>query len=160
MRKETVNDLVELLKTDLLKTKDSKKSDSLSIHNQVLVALRFYATGDLECKVDDKLRIARSTIIHYVEKVSYALQRKQDQFISYPVTKQDVHQIKDKFSAIANFPRVCGIVDTFHVKLNMLGAVKYKESQEENVAKYINPAGWFGIFYWFVNCNYIVDLLV
>ena len=141
LRKETVKDLIDLLKPDLMDKKGVVKKDSLPLHNQVLAALRFYATGDVESKIDDKINIGGPTMLHYVEKVSYAMELKQAQFINFAMTKQAIQQASEKFASIANFPRICGIVDAFHVRLD-----KFKENTGENPAPYVNTAGIYLIF--------------
>ena len=105
---------------------------------QVLIALAFYATGDAEkINITDTQKFSEDTIHTAVKAVSEALLKEKYIHLSFPLTRADVQKIFDGFSAIANFPRVCGIVDAIQTKLN--------STTGYNTDKYMNSAGWHSI---------------
>jgi len=72
---------------------------------QVLIALRFYATGTFERVVGDLFGVsvfAACTVIH---KVSRAIAKQKVHFLSFPDNLTD---IKRKFYDVAHFPGVIG----------------------------------------------------
>ena len=69
--------------------------------------------------------------------MSEGLEKKVRDFISLPVTQAEVQRNFDGFSAIANFPRVFGVVDCTHIKLANAGG--------EKPQNFVNSAGWFSM---------------
>ena len=75
---------------------------------QLLVALRFYATGSFERVIGDTFGVsvfAACTVLH---KVSRAIARRKEQFITIP---DHLQEVKGKFYQTAGFPGVVGAID-------------------------------------------------
>ena len=80
---------------------------------QVLIALRFYATGTFQRVIGDLFGasvFAACTVIH---KVSRAIAKQKGQFPSF---KENLADTKTKFYDVAHFPDVIGAIDCPHIR--------------------------------------------
>lgn len=112
LRKESVVDLVEFMETDL--EHQTRRGLPLSPMQQVLIALRFYATGSFEKVIGDLFGVsvfAACTVIH---KVARVIAKRKGHFLSFPVNLSDT---KRKFYEIAHFPGVVGAIDCTHIRI-------------------------------------------
>ena len=69
--------------------------------------------------------------------MSEGLEKKKDEFLTFPVTQADMQRNFDGFSSLAGFPKVVGVVDCTHVKLTSAGG--------EKPQSFINSAGWYSM---------------
>lgn len=112
LRKESVIRLANILQTDL--EHETMRGRPLAPMQQILITLRFYATGSFQRVVGDLFGIsifAVSTVIH---KVSRAIAKRKGQFISF---QPDLSETKRKFYEIAHFSGVVGAIDCTHVRI-------------------------------------------
>ena len=79
--RESIDFLVELLRDDL--ERPTSRNHALSATVQVLVALRFFASGSFLQVIGDTLGLSKSTVSQSVSNVSYALAQKQVHFIDW-----------------------------------------------------------------------------
>ena len=62
----------------------TRRSGALSTLLQILVALRFYATGSFQITIGDSLRLSKATVCRCVHAVSAALCQFVGHFITWP----------------------------------------------------------------------------
>ena len=83
---------------------------------QVLIALRYFASGSFLQVVRDTMGVDKGTVSRCIERVSHALAAKTDQFIKWP-SDQRKREIKQGFYESGGFPGVIGCVDGTHVRI-------------------------------------------
>ncbi|CAH0719086.1 unnamed protein product, partial [Brenthis ino] len=83
---------------------------------QVLLALRFYATGNFQIVCGDLHKINQSTASKFVAKISKALALKVRQFIKFPNVSEQGN-VKVMYHRIAGFPGVIGCIDCTHIPI-------------------------------------------
>ena len=90
----------------------TKRSYSLSATKQVLITLRFLATGSfLQVTCDTFAGLHKSTVSRVVRRVCLALARKLNQFVKFPESREVKNRVKQGFYEHAGFPCVIGCVD-------------------------------------------------
>lgn len=89
--------------------------------NQLLCALRFYATGNHLLAVADAGGFSVATCSRIVKKVTEAIVTLRDHFIQFPDTETEQFKVKSDFYSIARFPNVLGCIDCTHVKIQSPG---------------------------------------
>ena len=103
----------------LLILKDQpKETMHLKPHEQVLVALRFFASGSFLEVVDDTVGgIPKCSVLRIVSRVSTAFARKQHQFKQWPSTAAERQEIKQGFFEKRGFPRVTGGINGTYIHI-------------------------------------------
>ena len=132
--RESIEFLVELLRDDL--ETPTSRNHALSTIVQVLVALRFFASGSFLQAIGDTLGLSKSTVSRTVNDVSYALAQKQVHFIKWPSTEAEIVQTRRGFYDKGGFPGVIGCVDGTHVKI---------QGPTKNENDYVNRKGFHSI---------------
>ncbi|KAK7095731.1 hypothetical protein V1264_005102 [Littorina saxatilis] len=84
---------------------------------QLMVALRFYATGCFQQVVGDIFGIDKTTVSRIIEKVSRAFSVRLNEFVRLPTPLQEADQTIAKFYQKADFPNVVGCIDCTHVQI-------------------------------------------
>uniref|UniRef100_A0A8C4HJK6 Putative nuclease HARBI1 n=1 Tax=Dicentrarchus labrax TaxID=13489 RepID=A0A8C4HJK6_DICLA len=107
------------------------KSHSLSVEEQVLIGLRFYASGTFYQVVGDNIGVDKSTVSDVVKAVSISLASLVNQFVSLPRDDQ-IAQNKHKFFLLRNMPNTIGVTDCTHVHI---------QTPHERDWEYINRKG-------------------
>ncbi|XP_025018167.1 putative nuclease HARBI1 [Tetranychus urticae] len=116
MNKETFHVLLDLIKDEI--EIFGKRNHPVSPENQLLIALRFFATGSFQIVSGDLIGFSQPTISRIVLKVSTVLARKLPQFIVFPSPTEEA-KLHSGFSKIAGFPGVIGVVDGTHIKVKV-----------------------------------------
>lgn len=93
----------------------------MSAQNQLLIALRYYATGSFLRVSADFTGIDKSTSGRIVRRVSQAIATLRPHFIKFPITEEEVEKVRQGFYQIARFPRCIGAIDCTHVKIRSPG---------------------------------------
>ena len=132
--RESIEVLVDLLRDDLERA--TARNHALSTTVQVLVALRFFASGSFLQVIGDTIGLSKSTVSRIIANVSYALAQNQMHFIKWPSTEAEIAQIKRGFYDKGGFPGVIGCVDGTHVKI---------QGPTENEHDYVNRKGFHSI---------------
>ena len=102
--------IIDLCESSDLK-RSTKRSGALSVSTQILVALRYFATGSFQ-RVDGDLHgVSQSSVSRCVNAVANALNHHASQFIRFPTDEASQRHIKAEFYDIAGFPNVLGCVD-------------------------------------------------
>ncbi|XP_042607187.1 putative nuclease HARBI1 [Cyprinus carpio] len=94
----------------------TRRSHSLSVEKQVLIGLRFYASGTFYQVVGDNIGVDKSTVSDVVKAVSIALAGLVNQFVSLPKDVQ-IAQTKHKFFLLGNMSNTIGVIDCTHVHI-------------------------------------------
>ncbi|XP_018578346.1 putative nuclease HARBI1 [Anoplophora glabripennis] len=113
------------------------RSRSLTPMNQLLLALRFYATGNFLRAVGDFSGVSIVTASRIVRKVSIVIASLRPDNIKMPRTQQEIESTKRGFFAMHGFPRVVGIVDGTHIRIQSPGG--------DNAELFRNRKGYFSI---------------
>lgn len=87
------------------------RNHGISPLQQLLLALRFYALGTMLLSVADFMGVSKSSACRIVRDISYAIARLYNKYI-YMRTNTDLD-----FYNIARFPRVLGVLDCTHVRI-------------------------------------------
>ncbi|KAJ8917027.1 hypothetical protein NQ315_012945, partial [Exocentrus adspersus] len=128
--KETVLHLVTLIEDEL---EFPNMNNSVSPINQLLTCLRFYASAGHLNAVADFMEMDVSTTSRITCRVSEAI---APRFINMPV-RNDIFRYQTKFHNVARFPRVIGLVDGTHIKIQSPGG--------DDAEIYRNKKGYFSI---------------
>lgn len=108
----------------------------LSTVQQIMIALRYYATGSFQIVLGDLAGISQSTAGNVVHRVSKAIARKNREFIKMPVG-DSFQQTQEKFFEKARIPRCIGCIDGTHIPIISPGG--------EDAELYRNRKGYFSI---------------
>lgn len=84
---------------------------------QLLVALRFFATGSFYITIGDFSGLHNSTTCVIVKRVTAAIASLRERFISIPRRQADINKIQQEFHEIARFPRAIAAIDCSHVRI-------------------------------------------
>ena len=109
LRKNWVNDHVTILEKDL--QHQTRRGMPLTPMQQVLIALRFYATGTFQRVIGDLFGVSAFAACTAIHKVSKATAKQRAQFLLFPENLADT---KRKFYDVAHFPGVRGAIDCTH----------------------------------------------
>ena len=81
---------------------------------QVLIALRFYATGTFQGVIGDLFGVSVFAACRVIHKVSRAIAKQKRQFLSF---SENLADIKRKFYDVGHCPGVIGAIDCTHVRI-------------------------------------------
>ena len=113
--RETINFIVNLVQDEI--SPKTNRTHAVSATNQVLITLRFLASGSFQQVTGDTLAsLDKSTVSRIIRRVTVAISRKMNQFIKFPQSQEDRDIIKQGFYEIANFPCVIACVDGTHIE--------------------------------------------
>lgn len=105
--------------------------------NQLLCALRYYATGSQLTTCGDVIGVHESTACRILHRVTHAIASLRPEYIVIPTSQTEQNDIVSGFYRLAKFPRVIGAIDCTHIKIISPGG--------ENAENYRNRKGWFSI---------------
>ncbi|WAR13650.1 HARB1-like protein, partial [Mya arenaria] len=127
---DNIDRLVDLL-TDRLR-RPTQRNHSLTVRQQVMIALRFYASGAFLQVIGDTFGVDIATVSRTVTDVTNALFDLRDRAIKFPTEAADLQAAKSAFYARTNFPSVVGCVDGTHIHIQSPGGLDesaYAKSQ-------------------------------
>lgn len=104
LSKATVLDILHLIEDDIKFT--SQRNSGLTASNQLLLTLRFYATGAYQQVVGDFTGVHRSTACRSILRVSRAIAALRARYIKLPESIQELTRLREGFYRIAGVPRV------------------------------------------------------
>ncbi len=139
--KETVRYIIELIEVDIRPV--TKRSHAIQADLQVLITLRFFATGAFQMTIGDVIHIHQSTVSRIVRRVSVALARLKSRFVQFPQGRR-ARVAMAAFHDIADFPRVVSAIDCTHIKISNPGG--------EDAQRYFNRKHFFSL-----NCQFTCD---
>ncbi|CAC5377397.1 HARBI1 [Mytilus coruscus] len=133
-KRESIQFISDLLRNDLSHT--TRRSQPISVEMQVMLALRFYASGSFLEVIGDTMGVDKATACRAVNDVTNALLSKKDQFIKWPARQEERDRNKQGFFRGGLFPGVIGCIDGTHVKI---------QAPSEDEPAYVNRKGWHSI---------------
>ena len=105
--------------SDLLRPKlerVTRRGHALTVEQQVLTALRFFASGSfLQC-IGDGMGIDKSTVSRVVTGVTDALVDIRQDYIKWP-SETEKGKVRQGFFHLGGFPNVIGCIDGTHVRI-------------------------------------------
>ena len=91
---------------------------------QLMIALRFYATGSFQSVIGEVFHVHKATVCRVIHRVSNALTRLLNTVVKFP-SKQEEDEIAAHFFNVAGFPKVCGVIDGTHIRIQ--APVQYED---------------------------------
>ena len=132
--RDLINRVCDIVRDDI--DRATHRSSPLPVSLQVMVALRFYATGAFQTVIGDIHNISKASVSRTIYNVSGAIARKCHQFISMPTSRQDLLNISAQFLPASTLPNVFGAVDGTHIGVKA-------PSDEEHI--YVNRKNFHSI---------------
>lgn len=122
---------------DKLEFPSGCKNQALSAINQLLVALRFYATGSFQLVVGDTFNVSKSTVCQTVHRVTAAIASLRETYVKFPTTVDDQRHTMQAFYSRSKMPGIIGAIDCTHVPIQSPGS--------DDAEIYRNRKGFFSI---------------
>lgn len=88
---------------------------------QILLTLRFFATGSFIISAGDFAGVSTTSAHRIIHRVTNAIARLRPHFIKFPITNNEIKKEQLEFYKIARFPRVIGCIDCTHVRVQSFG---------------------------------------
>lgn len=98
------------------------RNQCVSPRHQLLLTLRFYATGSFYIAVGDFGGIHNSTVCKIIYRVTRAIVSLRRNFVHLPRNREEILAVQEQFFHIAQFPRVVAALDCTHIKIISPGA--------------------------------------
>ncbi|XP_063887842.1 putative nuclease HARBI1 isoform X2 [Scylla paramamosain] len=98
-------------------SRPTNRTSSIPVHTQVMLALRFFASGSFQSVLGDTAGLSQASTSRVLNDVTSALFQKARIEIKMPASQQDITHNKQEFCAVAGFPSVIGVVDCTHVPI-------------------------------------------
>lgn len=105
--------------------------------NQLLITLRYYATGTFQLVVGDTFNVHKSTVCRIVHRVTAAIARLRPKYVRFPATREERHKVMTSFFSTSGMPGVIGAIDCTHVPIQSPGG--------DDAEIYRNRKGYFSI---------------
>lgn len=93
------------------------RSCELTFSLQIMVALRFFATGSFQAVADDIHNISRQSVSYVLSDVIECLVRVANTYIFMPTNQGALNEIKRGFHEIEGFPNAIDAIDGTHIKI-------------------------------------------
>ncbi|KAK4876120.1 hypothetical protein RN001_012542 [Aquatica leii] len=90
---------------------------AVSPRNQLLLALRFYAIGNMLIAVSDFSGVHKTTVCQIIKRVTTAIASLTATYIIMPRNEQEMRNTQMEFHRIARFLKIIGAIDCTHVKI-------------------------------------------
>jgi hypothetical protein len=104
-------------------TRKTLRSNAIPVHLQVLVALRFYASGSFQHVTGDVVNISQSSVCRVVNSITNLLCNISRNYIRFPSERHEMSLIQQKFQMANNFPKILGVVDGTLINIKSPGGV-------------------------------------
>ena len=108
------------------------RQGSLSALLQVLIALRFFATGCFQNLAGEMIGVDKSTASRAIHRVTDAMVNLMHRWVVMPTQHQADRQ-KVKFMRIAGFPNVIGCIDGTHIRIQAPSTNEHEYVNRKNV---------------------------
>lgn len=109
----------------------------LSTTQQLLIALRYYATGAFQIVIGDTIGVHQTTAGRIVDRVSAAIASLSGEYIKMPTSEVEIRNTKLKFFNISGLPNCIGAIDCSHIPIKSPGG--------NNAELFRNRKGYFSI---------------
>ncbi|XP_018363578.1 PREDICTED: putative nuclease HARBI1 isoform X2 [Trachymyrmex cornetzi] len=115
----------------------SNRNNPISPMQQLLLTLRFYATGSFIISAGDFAGVSTTSAHRIIHRVTNAIARLRARFMKFPTTNNEIKKQQLEFYKISRFPRVVGCIDCTHVRVQSFGT--------ENAELFRNRKGYFSL---------------
>lgn len=121
--------------------------------NQLLIALRFYATGSFQLVVGDVFGVDKSTICRTLHRVTVAIAALRVKYVKFPETDVERHETMQAFFKKSKMPGILSAIDCTHIPIQSPGT--------DDAEIYRNRKGYFSINVQLCcdQSNYITDVV-
>ncbi len=99
----------------------SSNKTTVTAPEHLLIALRFYATGNFLITLGDFAGVHKSTVSRIIRKVTRIIASLRSKFIYMPRNEVERRQAYSNFYKIARFPNVLGTIDCTHIRTQSPG---------------------------------------
>lgn len=113
------------------------RSNPLTAMQQLLVGLRFYATGSFQLTCGDLGGVSKATVCRCIQRVSNGIASLSELFIKFPETQDEKRHVIESLYNIGHFPGVIGTIDCTHIPIKSPGGA--------NAEHYRNRKGYFSL---------------
>ena len=134
LAKDAFRELLELIREDI--TSHNERGNPIPCDIQLLVTLRFYATGTFQLACGDLCEISQPSASRIIKRVSESIARLHNEYINFPQGPA-ARKTKLEFWRISRFPGVLGTIDCTHIKIPCPGG--------RTAELYRNRKGYFSI---------------
>lgn len=117
LNKDLVHYLFETLMPYL---QENRRSTRLCPQIRILIALRFFATGNYQRGIGEEFLLSASqqAVSRCITEIAYSVVANlANEWIKFPTTNQRKMEIKGRFMEKAGFPGIIGAVDGTHVAI-------------------------------------------
>jgi len=128
---------VQLQVKDKLNEEQTKRNQPVSALNQLLITLRFYATGGFLLSIGDMFGVDKSTVCRIVHRVTAAIASLREKYVKLPETMEERLAVMNTFYTNSGLPGVIGAVDCTHVPIQSPGG--------DQAEIYRNRKGYFSV---------------
>lgn len=144
LSKETVQILLNLIQNRIQNPTNRNQDRAVSPMHKLLLTLRFLATGSFYIAIGDFGGISKSSACKIIKIVISAICDLRPIYLKMPVNEEEFSNVKLGFYRIARFPRVIGVIDCTHIKIQSPGGPRAEIFR--------NRKGYFSL-----NCQIISD---
>ena len=109
--------LCDLVRADLQKQQTRMRAP-ISVEERVGLALWRLATGNSYRSCGLQFGYGKSTAKYICNEFERALLRMKDQFIKFPLTRQEITDKVDEFEETYGIPQIVGAIDGCHIEIN------------------------------------------
>ncbi|CAL4082538.1 unnamed protein product [Meganyctiphanes norvegica] len=95
----------------------TNRSQPIPTCTQVLVALRYFASGTFQSEIGEEQGIQQSSVSKVLDDIIDILVRKAKCEINMPTENTEITRNMQEFAAFANFPRVIGVIGCSHIAI-------------------------------------------
>lgn len=100
---------------------NSLRNRCLSPMQQLLLTLRFFASGCMLISAGDFAGVTKATAGRIIRKVATAIAQLSQEYIKMPEGIDEITKVQGGFYKISKFPKVIGTIDCTHIKIQSPG---------------------------------------
>ncbi|KAL9238808.1 hypothetical protein vseg_013184 [Gypsophila vaccaria] len=118
--RKTFNYIFALVKDDMSAKSGHfsfSNGKTLSLHDQVAVALRRLSSGDSLASVGDSFGMHHSTVSQVTWLFVESMEKRGLQHLQWPSGDEEMTRVKSNFEQIRGFPNCVGAIDTTHITM-------------------------------------------
>ncbi|XP_046402872.1 putative nuclease HARBI1, partial [Ischnura elegans] len=135
LTKESAMAILALIEQELEFFTD--RNEAVSPMSQLLLTLRFYATGGDQLSLADFSGVSKSTAHRIIHRVSCAIAALRPAYIRMPNSPQAILDAQMAFYGISRFPKAIGAMDCTHVRIRSPGG--------DEAERFRNRKGYFSL---------------
>lgn len=121
LSKPSVMHLLEIIGRDI--ERRTNRTHAVPALLQLLVTLRFYATGTFQKVLGDCANLSQPTVCRIIPHVTRAIAALGRRYIKMPDTLEERRRTMSQFYRISGFPCVIGAIDCTHIKIQSPGGL-------------------------------------